>query len=59
MAGLLAVVAIFAGEAATVIDEDPKTNPNISLIVANIGIAIALFNTRDNKVTSEQAKAKK
>ena len=59
MAGLMAAVSIFVGEIATIVDSDTKTNPNVSLIVANIGILIALFNTRDNKVTSEQAKAKK
>ena len=59
MLGLFAVITVLLGQVMTVLDDDPQTNPDVSLIIANISIGIAFFNTRDNKVTSRQAGAER
>lgn len=54
-AGVLAIVASVLGAAATLLDSDPKTNPDWPALIAAFTAGAGLLNARDNKVTSEQA----
>ena len=53
---LIAAIALIVGQIMLMIDGDPKTMPNGSLVTTQIMIIVALFQARANLVTSEQAK---
>lgn len=49
---------LLLGQAQTLLDDDPKTNPEYTVIMAAFGMISLGWNARDELVTSEQAKAK-
>lgn len=53
---LLAVSSIFI-EISYMLDDDDKTNVNFARIMSEVAIMYGLLNARDDKVTSEQARA--
>jgi len=53
---ILALAAVF-NAAGAMLDDDPSTNPNWTVVMAEIGAIWGFLNARDNKVTSEQAGA--
>jgi hypothetical protein len=57
--GILAGLSILISQVKTLLDKDPSTNIDISLIIASITGIIAAISARDNKVTSEEAGAGK
>lgn len=57
--GVISGLSAILNEVANELDSDPTTHLNIGLIIAAITGIIAAFNARDNKVTSEQAGAKR
>jgi len=59
MAGLFAGLTILIGQASAVVDSDPKTNLDLTIVIATVAAIIAAFSARDNKVTSEQSGAKR
>lgn len=59
MAGLFAGLTILIGQASALVDSDPKTNLDLSIVTATVAAIIAAFSARDNKVTSEQVGAKR
>ena len=59
LAGLFAGLTILIGQASAVVDSDPGTNLDLSIVIATIAAMVAAFSARDNKVTSEQAGAKR
>ena len=59
MAGLFAGLTIILGQVSAVVDSDPTTNMDVSIIVATIAAMIAAFSARDDKVTSRQAGAER
>ena len=52
-----AAIALIIGQVGAMIDNNPKTIPDVSLIVTQIMLIVALFQSRANLVTSEMAKA--
>lgn len=59
MAGLFAGLSILIGQASAVLDDDPTTNVDVSVVIGTLAAIIAAFSARDNKVTSEQVRAAK
>jgi hypothetical protein len=59
LSGLIAGFTVLAGQIQTLLDNDPSTNPEYTIVVGTISAMIAVLQVRDNNVTSEQAKAKK
>lgn len=57
--GLVSGLSAILNEVANELDSDPTTHLNYGLILAAITGIIAAFNARDNRVTSEQAGAKR
>lgn len=57
MAGLFAGLSILIGQASALLDSDPSTNVDISVVIGTIAAIIAAFSARDERVTSEQVKA--
>ncbi len=55
----VAAVSLICGQISAAIDDDPKTNVDIPLIISVISGLGAAFAVRDNAVTSEQVKAKR
>ena len=53
---LLAVSSIFL-EISYMLDEDDKTNMNFARVMSEVAVIYGLLNARDDKVTSEQARA--
>lgn len=52
------LVAVLAATASALLDGNPATNPDWTLVVAAASTAIGLLFARDDKVSSEQAGAK-
>lgn len=57
-AGIVAILVAVLGAAQTLLDNDPKTNPDWISVGAAMTAGVGLLNARDNKVTSEEAGAK-
>lgn len=49
---------LLIGQVQTLLDDDPKTNPAYTEIMAGIGLIAMGWNARDEVVTSEQAGVK-
>lgn len=57
--GVIGGLVILLGQAQTLLDDDPKTNPEYTIVVGAIGMISLGISARDENVTSEQAGAKK
>ncbi len=58
LSGVFAGIVLLLGQAQTLLDDDPKTNPEYTVIMAAVGMISLGLNARDEQVTSEQAKMK-
>ncbi len=54
MSGVLFGLTMLFGQLQTLLDDDPKTNPEYTVVLSAFGLMAVGFNARDNKVTSEQ-----
>lgn len=54
---IAAAIALLIGQVGTLIDNNPKTVPDVTLIVSQIMVIVALFQARANSTTSEMVKA--
>jgi hypothetical protein len=52
--GIVAILSAVTAAAQLLLDNDPKTNPDITLTVSAIAAGLGLIFARDNNVTSEQ-----
>ncbi len=59
LAGIIAGVTLLLGQIQTILDDDPKTNPDYTRIVEAVSVIALGLAARDEQVTSEQAGAKK
>lgn len=59
LSGVFAGIVLLLGQAQTLLDSDPKTNPEYTVIMAAVGMISLGWNARDEGITSEQAGAKK
>ena len=59
LSGVFAGLVLLLGQAQTLLDADPKTNPEYTVIMAAVGMISLGWSARDEGVTSEQAGAKK
>jgi len=57
MAGTFAGLAILFGQAAALLDSDPRTTCDVSILIGTIAAMVAAFSARDENVTSEMVKA--
>ena len=55
LSGVFAGIILLLGQGQTLLDDDPKTNPEYTVIMAAIGMISLGWNARDENVTSEQA----
>lgn len=55
VSGVLGGLIMLLGQVYSIIDDDPKTNPEYTVIMAAIGMMSLGLNARDETVTSEQA----
>lgn len=46
---------LLLGQAQTLLDTDPKTNPEFTVVMAAFGMISLGWNARDEHVSSEQA----
>ena len=58
LSGVFAGIVLLLGQAQTLLDDDPKTNPEYTVIMAAFGMISLGWNARDENVTSEQANKK-
>jgi hypothetical protein len=58
LGAIVSAIAILSGQASTVLDDKPETNPDITVILGTLGTLYALLQARDNVVSSEKAGAK-
>jgi hypothetical protein len=56
--GIITGVGLLVSQAETLFDSDSKTNPDLAVCVAAVGIILFGVNARDNKVSTEQERAK-
>lgn len=57
LAGIGAIFVAVGGAVTALTDNDPATVPDWTTAIAAIAAGFGLLTARDNKVTSEQAKA--
>jgi hypothetical protein len=55
LSGVFTGIALLLGQALTLLDNDPKTNLDFTVIMAAFGMFSLGFTARDENVTSEQA----
>jgi hypothetical protein len=53
LSGIFAGITLLLGQAQTLLDDDPETNPEYTVIVAAIGMISLGINSRDQTVSSE------
>lgn len=58
LSGVFAGIVLLLGQAQTLLDDDPKTVPQYSEVMAAIGLIALGLNARDETVTSEQVQSK-
>jgi hypothetical protein len=58
-AGIIAGLSILLSQASTLLDDDAKTNPSFSEIIAALGMLGIGYFARDNGVTSKAAGAER
>jgi hypothetical protein len=58
-AGIVAGLSILLAQASTLLDDDAKTNPSFSEIIAALGMLGIGYFARDNGVTSKAAGAER
>lgn len=56
--GIAALLTVIGGAATALLDGNPATNPDWTLLIAAVTTAFGLIFARDNKVTSEDVGAK-
>jgi len=59
IAGLFAGVALIAGELSDLLDNDPATLFDITVVVAAVGMIVGFLRARDNNKSSEDVGLKK
>lgn len=57
LSGVFAGVILLLGQGQTLLDDDPKTNPEYTVIMAAFGMIALGWSSRDEKVSDEQAGA--
>ncbi len=55
MSGVLFGLTMLFGQLQTLLDDDPTTNPEYTVVMGAFGLMAVGFNARDEVVTSEQA----
>lgn len=55
LSGVFTGIVLLLGQALTLLDNDPKTNPEYTVIMAACGMISLGLSARDENVTSEQA----
>jgi len=58
VAAIVAALALIIPQVQAFIDDDPETKPDITIILAALGIGFGGTSARDNGVSSEAAGAK-
>lgn len=58
LSGVFAGIVLLLGQAQTLLDDNPKTNPEYTVVIAAFGMISLGWNARDEGVTSEQAGVK-
>lgn len=59
VAGAITGLVMILPEISSAVDGDPATIADWNIVAAGIGLFVALFSARDNKVSSETAGAKR
>lgn len=57
--GILAAVSVISGQLLTLADDDPKTNPDVSVIAGTLATMFGFAVARDRKVSTEQERGDK
>ena len=52
--GIIGAISIICGQFLTLADDDPKTNPDISVIAGTVATMFGFAVARDRKVSTEQ-----
>ena len=58
LAGIITGIGLLISQGETLIDDDPKTNPDLAACVAAVGVIFLGVSSRDKKVSTEQERAK-
>lgn len=58
LSGVIGGLIILLGQGMTLLDDDPKTNPEYTIVMGAVGMISLGLNARDETVTSEQVQGK-